>query len=89
MSKGKKINPRRRPATIADVEKAKKEAQDKGLNLAICIILSALLDRGFLDPEQMRPAWDAINDKSDSIIKGYCNVNDLRQVLREEYEIFV
>lgn len=89
MSKSKRINPRRRPATLADVEKAKREAQDKGLNLAICIILSALLDRGFLDPEQMRPAWNAINDKSDSIIKGYCNINDLRRVLADEYEIFV
>jgi hypothetical protein len=74
---------------MADVKRAKEDAQQDGLDLAICIMLSALLDRGFLDPEQMRPAWDAINDKSDSIVKGYCNVNDLRQVLRDEYGIYV
>ena len=37
----------------------------------------------------MRPAWDAINDKSDSIVRGYCNVNDLRRALREDYGIYV
>jgi hypothetical protein len=84
-----RINPRRRPATMADVEKAKKDAQTQGLDLAICIILSALLDKGFLQPEQIRSAWDAINDKSDSIVKGYCSVSDLRRVLADEYGIFV
>ena len=74
---------------MADVEKAKKDAQTQGLDLAICIILSALLDKGFLQPEQIRSAWDAINDKSDSIVKGYCSINDLRRVLADEYEIFV
>ena len=88
MSKAR-INPRRRPATMADLERAKKDAEAKGLDMAVCIILSALLDKGFLDPEQMRPAWDAINDKSDSIVRGYCNVNDLRRALREDYGIYV
>lgn len=88
MSKAR-INPRRRPATMADLNRAKKDAEAKGLDMAVCIILSALLDKGFLDPEQMRPAWDAINDKSDSIVRGYCNVNDLRRALREDYGIYV
>lgn len=88
MSKAR-INPRRRPATMADLERAKKDAEARGLDMAVCIILSALLDKGFLDPEQMRPAWDAINDKSDSIVRGYCNVNDLRRALREDYGIYV
>ena len=85
----KKLNPRRRPATMADVRHATKEAETKCLNMAICIILSALLDKGFLDPEQMRPAWDAINGMSDSIVKGYCNLTDLKQALKTEYGIYV
>ena len=88
MSKAR-VNPRRRPATMADLERAKKDAEARGLDMAVCIILSALLDKGFIDPEQMRPAWDAINDKSDSIVRGYCNVNDLRRALREDYGIYV
>lgn len=74
---------------MADVDKAKKEAETRGLDLAICIMLSALLDKGFLTEDNIRPAWDAINDKSDSIVKGYCSVSDLRRVLADEYGIFV
>lgn len=90
MSKSKaRVNPRRVPATMADVNKAKKEASDKGINIALCIMLSALLDKGFIQPEQMRDAWDAINGMSESIVKGYVNVNDLRQVLKDEYGIYI
>ena len=84
-----RINPRRRPATMADVQRAKKEAQDKGLNIAVVIMLSALLDKGFLDPDRMRDAWDAINAMADSIRRGYVDYNDLRRTLEEEYEIYV
>lgn len=88
MSK-KRVNPRRKPATMADVKRAKREAEEHGLDLAIAIILMALFDRGFLSPEQMRPAWDAINDKSDSIVKGYCKYEDLQKTLADEYGIYV
>lgn len=44
----KKINPRRRPCSEADVKKAKKEAEKFSLDMSIAIILSALLDGGFL-----------------------------------------
>jgi hypothetical protein len=85
----KRVNPRRRPVTAADVNRARKDAEARSLDLAIAIILMALFDRGFLSPEQMRPAWDAINDKSDSIIKGYCKYEDLRKTLADEYGIYV
>lgn len=89
MSKDKRINPRRKPASMADVKRAQREATDKGLEVCLCIILMALLDKGLLEPEQMRPAWDAFNDLSDSIVKGYVNVTDLRKTLQEEYGIYV
>lgn len=89
MSKGKKINPRRRPATMADVKKAKKEAESNALDMSIAIILLSLLDAGFLTPDTMRPAWDAINYKSESVIKGYCKPHDMFQTLAEEYDVYV
>ena len=87
----KRVNPRRRPVTKteADVKKLTKAAAEKGLNVALCIMLSALLDKGFLEPEQMRGAWDAINGMSESIVKGYINANDLRHMLEEEYGIYL
>lgn len=85
----KKINPRRRPCSEADVKKAKKDAEKNTLDMSITIILSALLDGGFLAPEQMHDAWEAINYKSDSINKGYCKPTDLIKMLNDEYDIIV
>lgn len=85
----KKINPRRKPATQADINRARKKAETETLDIACAIILSALLDKGFLDSDNIRDAWNAINDKSDSVVKGYCTVADLKQTLREEYGVFV
>lgn len=85
----KKVNPRRRPASVADVRKASKLATEETLTMVVSIVLSGLLDRGLLDPERVREAWDAINDKADSVRKGYCSVPDLVGMLREEYGVFV
>lgn len=85
----KKINPRRKPCSQADIEKAKKQAEKTTLDMAIAIILSALLDGGFLATEQMYDAWQAINYKSDSINKGYCKPTDLIKMLADEYDIIV
>ena len=89
MSKGKKINPRRQPATMADVKKAKKEAESNALDMSIAIILLGLLDAGFLTPDTTRPAWDAVNYKSESVIKGYCRPRDMIKTLAEEYDVYL
>ena len=85
----KKINPRRRPATEADILRAREEGRTEAIGLAMTIMFTAMLDGGFLAPEQMRPAWDKVNYLSDSIVKGYVNVADLRRTLKEEYDIEV
>ena len=41
-----KTNPRRRPATQADVERAKKNAQGEAISLAMTIMFTALLGQG-------------------------------------------
>lgn len=88
MSRGK-TNPRRIPVTQADIKRARKKAETETLDMACAIILMGLLDGGIITEDQMRPAWDAINNKSDSVVKGYCTVSDLKQTLREEYEIYL
>ena len=47
----------------------------------------AMLDGGYLTPEQMPGAWEKVNYLSDSIAKGYVNAADMRKTLREEYGI--
>ena len=43
--KKKRVNPHRRPATLADVQKAKKAAQNEAVTTAWAIFFSALRDK--------------------------------------------
>lgn len=87
--KKKRVNPRRKPVTAADINRAKKKAQNDAIDLCTSIIFTALLDGGFLDPENVPAAWDKVNYLSDSIVKGYVNAHDLKKVLQEEYDILM
>ena len=80
----KKVNPRRRPATQADVAKARREATDNAVRLAWSIFFTVLSDKEGYTLEDLKRVWKEIEDLSDSIAKGYCTVRDLRQILREE-----
>lgn len=83
----KRINPRRKPATQADVKKAKLEAAHEATSLAMALIFTALLDGGHLEPEELFAAWKRVQYLTDSVDKGYVNIFELRKVLREEYRI--
>ena len=83
----KKINPRRRPASQADVEKAKREAQNTAINYAWAIFFTVMRDKEGYGKERLRRVWDEVNELSDSIAQGYVNVNDLIHTLKVESEI--
>lgn len=86
MSKGKKkkVNPRRQPATMADVNRAKAEAQDRALTAAWSIFFTVLRDKEGYDLDGLRRVWGDVEYLSDSIAKGYCTVTDLREILMLE-----
>lgn len=83
----KKTNPRRKPATQADVERAKKQAQTEAVSYAMAIFFTVLFDKHNATPEELQVFWKEVTELSDSISKGYVNISDLRHVLREEYGI--
>lgn len=85
----KKINPRKRPATQADIKRAKDQAQNDAVNLAMVIFLTVLVDKQGYDKEHIREVWNEVNSLSDSIAQGYVSFTDLRKVLDEEYDILV
>lgn len=87
MPKKKKVNPRRRPATEADVRRAKDEAICKAIVLAKVLTFTALLDLDIIKPEQVKPAWAKTNYLADSANKGYCSIQDMYNTLIEEYGI--
>ena len=87
MAKKKRVNPHRRPVTMATVNRVKEETKDQAVSLAIALFLTVMCDKFGFDAEQLQKVWAEVNDLSDSVVKGYVNVQDLKQVLREEYGI--
>lgn len=80
----KKVNPRRRPATQADIIRAKKEAQVNAVETMWAIMFTVLRDKFGWETEQLKKMWGDIEDLSDSIKHGYVSVPDLMQTLEEE-----
>ena len=87
MKKKKRINPNRRPATLADVNKAKREAKNMAVEIAWSIFFTVLRDKEGYTQADLRRVWDEVEYLSDSITKGYCTVKDLRSILRGEMSV--
>ena len=89
MKPSKKQNPRRRPATQADVNRARDQAVADAVHLCMAVFFTVLLDKEGADKEILHRVWDEVNDLSDSINQGYVTEADLKRVLREEYDIYI
>ena len=83
----KKINPRRRPASQADVKRAKDEAVTKSIVLTKALVFTALLDEGIIKPEDVKRGWDKANYLADSTKRGYISVQDMYDTLIAEYGV--
>ena len=82
-----KINPRRRPATFVDVERAEEKGRQEGITAAMAIFFNVLCDKEHADKEIMRRVWGEVNGISESSEMGLVKVSDIKNMLREEYEI--
>lgn len=85
----RKTNPRRRPATMADVERAKQEAQAEAISYAMTIFFSVLCDKHGATDAELRQFRDEVNYLSESVVQGYVSLSDLRHTLRTERGIEV
>ncbi len=83
----KKVNPRKRPVSQADIIKAKKEAQSKAINYAWAIFFTVMVDKEGYGRKRLNRIWEEVCDLSDSISKGYVSVYDLMKVLDDEMGI--
>jgi len=83
MSK-KKINPRRRPLSEADVVRT----QDNAVHLAFAIFLNVLKDKFSFSNDDIVRAWYEADKLSEEVLKdGLVKLKDLIDVLRDEYHI--
>lgn len=85
--RGKKVNPRRQPASRADVDRAKQTAVSQAINQTQAIVFMALLDKEGWDRDQLLKLWHEVCDVSDSITQGYIKLPDIIDTLRQEYGI--
>lgn len=84
MSKSKKINPRRRPATAADVEHAKQQAQHFAIETVWAMFFTVMRDKEGYGVSRLKRIWSEVEELADSINQGYVKVQDLVRTLEEE-----
>lgn len=89
MAKGKtkKVNPRRKPVSEADLNRAKATASDQAVKLAIAIFLTVLKDDFDFDNDQLVHAWERLDKLSQEVAEHRISAWDLINVLHEEYNV--
>ena len=84
---GKKTNPRRKPCSVADLNRAKDKATREAVHLAMAIFLMVLKDDFDFTLEQVQHAWDRLDKLSEEVAEHRINASDLILTLRDEYGI--
>ena len=74
--------------SMADVEKAKKEAVGEAMVLIESIVFTVLVDK-YNAADHIVDIWRDTEKLADEIIEGYVSVKDLVRVLQDEYGIFL
>ncbi|WP_298034350.1 hypothetical protein [uncultured Dysosmobacter sp.] len=87
MSGKTKVNPRRQPASRADVERAKLTATSIAIRQTQAIVFLTLLDKEGWERAQLVKLWHEVGNTAESITQGYINLTDVINTLWEEYEI--
>lgn len=83
----KKTNPRRRPATQADVDRAKAQAVDMAMTRMLQMVLYVLVDKHDATHEELAQLAAEVNYVADSINRGYLKFSDITSVLEGEYDV--
>ena len=84
MAKQKKVNPNRIPVSKADINKAKNKATDEAIERAWSIFFTVLRDKEGYDLEGLQRVWNHVMNLSDSVVKGYATIADLKYILKTE-----
>lgn len=85
--KKKKVNPRRVPATQADIERAKNQATSDAIRRIVYLMLYILIDKHEAPKEDIHQLAEEVNYYADSITNGYITWKDVERVVRDEYEV--
>ena len=83
----KKVKPRRRPATGADVEKAKIYATNEAIKRILYLVLYVLIEKHDAPYDDIQQLSQEINYYADSITNGYVSWKDIERVVVDEYDV--
>ena len=89
MSKKKKVNPNRRPATQAEVRKVKRLAETNALTTVWAIFFRTMTDKHGWGQVRLRRLWDECQELADQIGRGEVSVPDIVDSLAEENGIIL
>lgn len=89
MAKGKKKPAplSRRPASQADVKRAREQGITDGCRIATAMFFTVLKDKEGMENEEILRVWKETEALADSVRKRYVDVDDLVGVLQDEYNI--
>lgn len=80
------VNPRRRPRSQADVDRAYRAGQLEGFEFAMTLLLWILVDKHDAPAEDVHTLNREQEYLIDSIIKGYISYGDIKHHLDKEYD---
>lgn len=83
----KRVNPRRKPATMADVRRAKQEAQDRAMRMVLYLLLYVLIEKHSASIDFIQSIAENVNYYADSVKRGYVTWNDIERVVVDEYGV--
>lgn len=83
----KRINPRRRPVTEADLKRAKHAVMTEAVQYAFAVVFTVLADKHGYDVNQMAQVWRETEDLSLAIKEGFVRIADLKHTLKTEYGV--
>ena len=84
-----KTNPRRKPATAAEVHRARQNGMDFGVEFGINCILYILKDKHNAPDNDIKQLRDEFMYLMDSIAKKYVSYADIKKTLSVEYDLSV
>lgn len=85
----KKVNPNRRPATGADVEKARREGTDTGMERALMLVLYVLIDQHQAPKEDVQALAEEVNDMAWRVSHGKVTWGMIEKALLTDYELTI
>lgn len=85
----KKTNPRHRPATQADLKKAKREAAEEAVRRLFYLMIYIFIEKHNAPKEELLQLGSEFNYYADSINRDYVTWRDIEKVVVEDYGVTV